>query len=66
MHRYIKNVKMFHLETEKWSTHATHRNSIEIANIMRSHGFKLIGRQYQWGEDIEDQIWVNGDLCQIS
>ncbi len=63
MHRYIKNVKMFHLETEKWSTHTTHRNSIEIANIMRSHGFKLVGKQYQWGEDIEDQIWINGDLC---
>lgn len=64
MHKYIKNVKMFHLETEKWSTHTTHRNSVEIANVMRSHGFMLVGKQYQWGEDIEDQIWVNGDLCQ--
>lgn len=66
MHKYIKNVKMFHLETEKWSTHTTHRNSIEVANVMRSHGFILVGKQYQWGEDIEDQIWINGDLCQKS
>ena len=66
MHNYIKNVKMFHLETEKWPTHTTHRNSTEVANVMKSHGFILVAKQYQWGEDIEDQIWVNGDLCQES
>ena len=66
MHNYIKNVKMFHLETERWSTHTTHRNSVEVANVMKSHGFILVAKQYQWGEDIEDQIWVNGDLCQES
>ena len=57
---------MFHLETEKWPTHTTHRNSTEVANVMKSHGFILVAKQYQWGEDIEDQIWVNGDLCQES
>ena len=66
MHNYIKNVKMFHLETEKWPTHTTHRNSTEVANVMKSHGSILVAKQYQWGEDIEDQIWVNGDLCQES
>jgi len=66
MSKYIKNVKMFHLETEKYSTHDSHRNSNEINNVMRSHGFKLVATQYEWGDHIEDQIWVNGSLCQKS
>jgi FkbM family methyltransferase len=58
----ISNTKLFHLETEKWSTHAEHRNSEQVAEYMRSHGFELISVQYEWGPDIEDQIWINSSL----
>lgn len=58
----IKQTKLFHLETEKWSTHAEHRNSEQVAEYMRSYGFELASVQYEWGPDIEDQIWINPSL----
>lgn len=58
----IKHVKLFHLETEKWSTHSEHRNSEQVAEYMRSYGFELASVQYEWGPDIEDQIWINPSL----
>lgn len=58
----IKDTKLFHLETEKWSTHAEHKNSEQVAEFMRSNGFKLVSVQYEWGPDIEDQIWINPKL----
>ena len=59
---YINNVKLFHLETETNSTHENHKNNWEVAHFMREHGFALVAKQYEWGEDIEDQIWVNKKL----
>jgi FkbM family methyltransferase len=62
MKDYINNVKLFHLETETDSTHDNHKNNWEIADFMRSNGFALVAKQYEWGEDIEDQVWVNKRL----
>lgn len=62
MKDYIHNVKMFHLETEKWSTHTEHKNSEEVAKFMLDKGFILESKQYEWGPDIEDQIWINPKL----
>lgn len=59
MDQYIYNVKMFHMETEKNATHKDHRNSADVASYMREKGFMLVATQYEWGEEIEDQIWVN-------
>lgn len=56
---HINNVKLFHLETEKKSTHKGHRNSQEIKDFMFSKNFVLVGTQYEWDKEIEDQIWVN-------
>jgi FkbM family methyltransferase len=61
---YINNVKFFHLETEKYPTHDDHRNSADVADYIRKKGFKLVATQYEWGEDIEDQMWINEALCQ--
>lgn len=61
---YIKNVKLFHLETETFATHEEHVSNEDIASFMRSNGFKLVAKQYEWGEDIEDQIWINEELWQ--
>jgi FkbM family methyltransferase len=57
--KHINNVKMFHLETEKKSTHKKHVNSESVAEYMRSKNFVLVGTQYEWGSEIEDQIWIN-------
>lgn len=57
--KHMNNVKLFHLETEKSSTHKNHKNNEEIADLLRKNSFVLVAKQYEWGSDIEDQIWVN-------
>ena len=59
MDQYIHNVKMFHVETEKNATHRDHKNSSAVAAYMQEKDFMLIATQYEWGDEIEDQIWVN-------
>lgn len=55
----IKNVKLFHLETETFNRHEGHRNNKEVMALMESHGFTLVDKSYEWGPAIEDQVWVN-------
>ncbi len=57
--KHINNVKLFHLETEKKSTHKKHANSDEIVDYLNSKNFILVGTQHEWDHDIQDQIWVN-------
>jgi FkbM family methyltransferase len=59
MGEYIKNVKLFHLETETFYRHFQHKTNNHIINLMLNAGFLLAGVQYQWGEGIQDQIWIN-------
>ena len=59
LHEHYKNVKMFHLETEVHSTHDGHRNNLDVQEFMINNQFTLVAKQYEWGPDIEDQIWVN-------
>jgi FkbM family methyltransferase len=56
---YIKNVKLFHLETETFYRHHQHKTNNHIINFMINSGFLLCDVQYQWGEGIQDQIWIN-------
>lgn len=58
----IKNVKMFHLKTERKYDHPSHKNNLEVAGYMRHHGFFLAGVFYEWGPNIQDQIWMNKAL----
>jgi FkbM family methyltransferase len=60
---YVTKVKMFHLETETEATHDNHKNNWEVADFMRRNGFVMVAKQYEWGEDIEDQIWINMSLA---
>lgn len=55
----IKQVKLFHLETETFMRHEGHRSSKEVIALMQSHGFELVDKSYEWGPAIEDQVWVN-------
>lgn len=59
----LKNVKLLHLETEKNPTHNNHRNNLDIQRFMEDNGFYLADLSYEWGWDIEDQIWVNKELA---
>lgn len=59
----LRNVKLLHLETEKKSTHMYHRNSFAVQDFMEENGFYLADISYEWGWDIEDQIWVNKELA---
>jgi len=57
--KHMNNVKLFHLETEKISTHKKHKNSEKIKDFMQEKNFILVGTQYEWDKTIEDQIWIN-------
>lgn len=59
----LRNVKLLHLETEKYPTHKEHKNNFEIQNFMINNGFYLADLSYEWGWEIEDQIWVNKELA---
>jgi FkbM family methyltransferase len=59
MGEYIKNVKLFHLETETFHRHDNHKNNNHVINFMVDANFLLCDVQYQWGEGIQDQTWVN-------
>jgi FkbM family methyltransferase len=59
----LRNVKLLHLETEKKSTHPKHKNNFEVQKFMEENGFYLADLSYEWGWDIEDQVWVNKELA---
>lgn len=59
---YSKNVKIFHLETEREATHKNHKNNFTVAAKMRELGFILVDVSYEWGQGIQDQVWVNTNL----
>jgi FkbM family methyltransferase len=63
----LHNIKLFHLETEKESTHPNHKNTFEIEKFMNENGFVLVDRSYEGSGGInggiEDQIWVNPKLA---
>lgn len=55
----LPNVRLFHLETEKFHRHEGHHDSGEVADFMAANGFELVDISHEWGAHIEDQIWVN-------
>lgn len=58
----ISNIKMLHLKTERKYKHPAHKNNIEVAGFMRAHKFFLAGVFYEWGPNVQDQIWMNKSL----
>lgn len=63
----LKDVKLFHLETEAEPTHDNHKNNKEVSEFMEEQGFVLVDLSYEGsmglGRGIEDQIWVNPKLA---
>lgn len=58
---YVKNVKLFHLETEMFDRHPGHKNNNLVIDLMTERGFLLCHTSYQW-ENIQDQIWINSNF----
>lgn len=48
----LKQVKVFHVETEKWTD-----SNIKVKAFMMSRGFTLVDEQEQYG-GMPDQVWV--------
>jgi FkbM family methyltransferase len=65
MGELVTGVKLFHLETEKFLHHRGHKNWEQVKAFMNEKGFRLVDTSYEWGADIEDQIWVNIGLSAI-
>jgi FkbM family methyltransferase len=59
----LKDVKLFHLETERTSAHSEHRLSDEVKTFMEEQGFILVDTSHEWGWNVQDQIWVNPTLA---
>ena len=57
----LRDVKMFHLETDHIKTQPNHKSPKEIAAFMEANDFFLVDTSYEWGPGIEDQIWINKD-----
>ena len=54
---YLRNVKVFHLETEP-ETVARNKTNLDIALYMREKGYKCTALDHEWGDLIQDQVWV--------
>jgi FkbM family methyltransferase len=55
----LKDVKLFHIETESVQLHPEHMTKEKVVDFMASHGFVLVDTSHEWGDKMEDQIWVN-------
>lgn len=54
--KYLRNVKVFHLETEL-EGEARAETNLDIALFMQNNGYRCISIEYEWPPNIEDQIW---------
>jgi FkbM family methyltransferase len=58
----LKDVKLFHLETEQSSVHKDHVTTEKVLEFMQENGFALVDVSHEWGWLIQDQVWVNKAL----
>lgn len=59
----LKDVKLFHLETEIDKLSKEHVTTDHVTKFMIDHGFYLADVSYEWGNYIQDQVWVNTELA---
>lgn len=53
---YLRNVKVFHLETEIERV-ARNKSNFDIALFMEANGYICTALENEWGEEIQDQTW---------
>lgn len=54
--RYLRNVRVFHLETEIEGV-ARDKTNMDIALFMQERGYICAALENEWGEEIQDQVW---------
>jgi FkbM family methyltransferase len=59
----LKDVKLFHLETEQSSVHEDHVTTEKVVEFMQANGFVLVDTSHEWGWLIQDQVWINKALA---
>jgi len=55
--KYLRNVKVYHLETEV-EGEAKDKTNLDIFKFMEERGYKCTALENEWGEHIQDQVWV--------
>ena len=57
---HLSSVLVLHLETEVKGI-VTNKTNREVFAYMRDRGFLCFDLANEWGEDIEDQVWLNAE-----
>lgn len=55
--KYLRNVKVFHLETEIEGV-ARNKTNLDVALFMQERGYICTALENEWGETIQDQVWL--------
>jgi FkbM family methyltransferase len=55
--KYLRNVKVFHLETEPEGV-ARDKTNLDIALYMQERGYICKALEHEWGNHIQDQVWL--------
>lgn len=58
--QYLRNVKVFHLETESADV-ARNKTNLDIALYMQERGYICTALENEWGPHIQDQTWLRLD-----
>jgi len=59
--KYLRNVRVFHVETEPEGK-ARAENSSDIALFMKQQGYKLMAVENEWGDEINDHVYLREDV----
>ncbi len=54
---YLRNVKVFHLETEPEGFARKYTN-LDVALFMQERGYICKALEHEWGDSIQDQVWL--------
>ena len=55
--KYLRNVRVFHLETEPEGC-ARAETNLDIALFMQERGYVCTALDHEWGDSIQDQVWL--------
>lgn len=60
MGKYLRNARVLHVETEPENVARKYSN-LDVALFMQQNGFKLVDILYEWGDTIQDQVYLRVD-----
>lgn len=61
MGKYLRNARVLHVETEIEGS-ARAESNLDILYFMEKNGFKLMATESEWGDPIQDHIYLRVDL----